>query len=495
MLGDAVGELVGHHVVGGREALPEPHLGPVPVGVREGARVAGLAVPDPGDERQARRIQAVPAETGEVEVVGVAEVGVGEVGVGDPRRRPALAAHERAERAAHVVGVVDGAALRLLDLREVEGDVSDVRVDEHQLVHHRRVAPHADVPDELARPRLPDHRGLEDHELRLVHDEVRRGRRAVHERERHRLGGVLPRGGRRVEVLRVQVRLVARQVGQHELDPTRADLDECGGAEHRDPPELLAQPNHAPVAHRLRTLGHEAHVGLGHAERHRVLREEGSGGVVAAHAPRERKAPARRCRQGPDVPLGRAGEKDHVEAFEAATQGGGRRGGGHGVAQPIDGGLESRVRGRSGGRDAGGRVGWGRRPVGPALGRGAGRGDAQEGEGEHRREGMGHPASGNTRFCHDLTSSGVTPRGGRARAERRQRDARAVMLRYGIVRHSFPGSTQMPEKPPGRLITLRHACNPRTSRRPRLRTPSGRSRMPARRPAGGATPCYDRRVS
>ena len=126
----------------------------------------------------------------------------------------------------------------------------------------------------------------------------------------------------------------------------------AAAAEHRDRPELLAQPDHPPAAHRLRAARpRSARRDSPRRTPRRALARKAAASGVPAHAPREREGPARGRGQGPDVPFRRAGEEDHVEALEAPAQGGGRRCGGHRVAQPIDGSLDSRVCRGGGGRD------------------------------------------------------------------------------------------------------------------------------------------------
>ena len=133
-------------------------------------------------------------------------------------------------------------------------------------------------------------------------------------------------------------------------------------------------------------------------------------------------------------------------------------------------------RGRSGGRDGGGRVGWGRRPVGPALDRGAGRGERQDGDGRARPAGHGPARRRDVRHSFMANLLRLAPGGGECPGGCRLRDARAVAQRRSRPRAEVARRAKPCEKAePTGTTSAYPTC---------LRL--------ARRPAGG--PCYDRRV-
>ena len=168
VLGDAVGQLVGDHVIGAREGVAVDHLAAVPERVRVGA-VGGIrAVPHGRDERQAGTVDAVAPETALVEVVGQAAEVVGLVDLADARGPLALGADARrgaaVGRAGDVLVVAHTTGAGRRDQVDLQGQGAGDGIDEHQLTNrHGAIAGDLEPPDEPTRGRR-----LAD-EARVVH--------------------------------------------------------------------------------------------------------------------------------------------------------------------------------------------------------------------------------------------------------------------------------------------------------------------------------------
>ncbi len=356
---DAVRELMAGDVVGD-EAVAVDHLFAVPEGVFERA-FSGFAEADGRDQRQPVVVDAVAAEVAHVEVVEVASEVVGGIGVG-------FRGHRRAFRqalfqfgfrfgAGHQFGFFFGVAddpvfSGTLDLAEVEGDVAEVGVDEHQIADRDRADSGADLdPPDGARHREAG--AAED--PRVVDRElgVRRGQLgggdagALGDRGDRRLGS----GGGADRRGRVDHPVGLELAGDREQVPGPVEADREFSAENGDAVDgLLEVGGRAPVAVRFepadpqRPAGPEAEVG-----------PKSLAGLERGRARRRGPQRDRPARAGADEGDAGAGLRLGRDSRPGAEPPGQRRGGFIRLCGSRDGRRERRREGQDRDRD---RAGW-----------------------------------------------------------------------------------------------------------------------------------------
>ncbi len=334
-LRDGVGELVGVHVVGGREAVPEDHLAAVPESILVGAAGGVRAVVHGGDERRPAAVPAVAAVLRPEVVVGVAQVGVGVVGVGVAGRGPALGAHQAAGKGARAEGVVDGPVLPVGELAEVEDDAARARV--HPRVLAQRLSRHLDEPGEVGGRHAPvEEAAVQDLEPR---------RAELRPVERHVLGeaeaGALDRGlggdaGPQVELARQGERLAVRghDARAPQVDPELAGRD-------GDPPVHLAEPHVVHAGLVARRCRHDEELrGALEAEGLPVGVEEGHRALC--------RRDGRRVQHRDRAPGRRGDERGEPAERRARHRDGPSRGKAHGLDGRVHGGSGALCRGGCG---------------------------------------------------------------------------------------------------------------------------------------------------